>query len=153
VMVWDMGTYHPEGNNDRAKDNALMKKQVAAGNIKVVLAGEKLKGSYHLIEMKGEERQWLLMKGKEQYADKKEFKQLSVLTGRDLDEIAQGNHVWRSNRAKSAAYKKEKKVPKSEQLSSGVSDAAFTAEDLADAKSVKEFPYDWRPQLATLANE
>src|SRR5690606_24828165 len=106
VMVWDNGTYHAEGNEDRSKDNALMKKQVASGNVKVVLNGTKLKGSYHLIEMKGEDRQWLLMKGKDEYADKKDFDPLSVLTGRDLDEIAKGDNVWKSNRQKSEKAEK-----------------------------------------------
>ena len=155
VMVWDIGTYHAEGNDDRAKDNALMKKQVASGNVKVVLNGQKLKGSFHLIEMKGEERQWLLMKGKDEYADKKAFEQLSVLTGRDLDEIAKGDNVWRSNRQKSEKTEK-KENPESEELRPSASPTSadeFTAEDLADAKPLKEFPYDWRPQLATLANE
>ncbi|HEX8561544.1 MAG TPA: DNA ligase D [Flavobacterium sp.] len=157
VMVWDIGTYHPEGNDNRSKDNALMKKQVASGNVKVVLNGSKLKGSYHLVEMKGEERQWLLMKGKDEYADKKEFAQLSVLTNRDLDEISKGDNVWNSNRKKSDEKTKPTKkaaAPKQEKTekTTAVADE-FNADDLADAKRITEFPSDWRPQLATLADK
>ncbi|HEX8270453.1 MAG TPA: DNA ligase D [Flavobacterium sp.] len=156
VMVWDIGTYHAEGNDDRSQDNALMKKQVSSGNVKVVLKGQKLQGSYHLVEMKGEERQWLLMKGKDEFADGKEFDAKSVLSGRDLDEIAKGNNVWHSNRTKTTESPKKTtksvSAPKKERTETTVVDE-FTAEDLADAKLLKEFPVDWRPQLATLADE
>lgn len=161
VMVWDIGTYHAEGNDDRKKDNALMKKMVADGNIKVVLNGSKLRGSYHLVEMKGEERQWLLMKGKDDYADGKDFDQTSVLTGRDLDAISKGDHVWSSNRKKASDSIKPVKAKKAEPeaaqelrtFENHSESAEFTAEDLADAKQIKKFPSDWRPQLATLADE
>ena len=68
VMVWDIGTYHAEGNEDDARDNSLMKKQLRDGNIKVVLEGKKLKGSWHCVMMKGEDRQWLLMKGEDEHS-------------------------------------------------------------------------------------
>ena len=100
VMVWDIGTYHAESNDDIKKDNSLMKKMLREGNIKVVLDGSKLKGSYHCVMMKGEGRQWLLMKGKDEFAGNDvEFNQTSVLTGRDLDEIAKGDSVWQSTKS------------------------------------------------------
>jgi bifunctional non-homologous end joining protein LigD len=153
VMVWDIGTYHAEGNTISSKDNALLKKQLLDGNIKIVLDGGKLKGSWHLVRMKGEERQWLLMKSKDEYAGPKvEYNQLSILTNRDLPEIEKGNAVWHSNRT-SDETKNTSSSKTSKENSSQQQVEAFSAEDLAAAKRIKEFPEDWRPQLATLADE
>lgn len=91
VIVWDHGTYHAEGNEDVSKDNLLMKKQLTEGAIKIVLNGEKLKGVWHMVLMKGDEeaRQWLLMKSKDQFADaQNKFDEKSVLSGKTLDEVA-----------------------------------------------------------------
>lgn len=157
VMVWDTGTYHAEGNDIASKDNALMKKQVRDGNIKIVLEGEKLKGSWHLVRMKDEERQWLLMKSKDKYAGAKvTFDQTSVLTGRELEEIAEAEDdaVWHSNKSVAANVKALEKSRKTTAKSKSVKagDEEFTADDLADAKKAP-FPSDWKPQLATLADE
>ena len=156
VMVWDIGTYHAEGNDDVAKDNALMKKQLRDGNIKVVLEGKKLKGSWHCVMMKGEDRQWLLMKGKDEHSGTKiEYGQTSVLTGRELDEIAQGDQVWHSTKTVDeniAALAKAKKKPAKVKASPSKQTIEFSPEDLKDAERITSFPREWKPQLATLAD-
>ena len=161
VMVWDIGTYHVEGNDDAKKDNALMKRMLREGNIKIVLDGQKVRGSWHLVEMKkdGDKRQWLLMKTKDEFAGKKPFNQLSVLTGRDLDEIAKGDHVWHSNKSVKENLKAlsssedAAKIATENNLRNNNIARQFSAEDLADAKRLKKFPTNWRPQRATLADE
>ncbi|RZJ35916.1 MAG: DNA ligase D [Flavobacterium sp.] len=154
VMVWDIGTYHAEGNEDVSKDNALMKKMLKNGNIKVVLDGKKLQGSWHIVMMKGEDRQWLMMKGKDEFAGHEvEFGQQSVLSGRDLAEIEKGDAVWHSNKSVEEnvkALSKTKLPAKNKKASS--KDADFNAADLADAKKTTSFPKGWKPQLATLAD-
>lgn len=158
VMVWDIGTYHAEGNDDDAKDNALMKKQLREGNIKVELNGTKLKGTWHCVLMKGEDRQWLLMKGKDELAGEKvEYDQTSVLTGRGLEDIAQGDEVWHSNKSVAenvAALADAKKKPAKKKAGTPAKATIdFTPEDLKDAERITHFPRDWKPQLATLADE
>ncbi|GEP51752.1 ATP-dependent DNA ligase [Flavobacterium noncentrifugens] len=158
VMVWDIGTYHAEENDAVSKDNLLMKKQLKSGSIKVVLDGGKLHGSWHLVKMKGENDQWLLMKSKDEFADKKEFDPNSILTGRDFDAIAKGKKVWHRNRESDEKIVEDpilgeiKSDPK-KAVKKLKSNDEFTAEDLADAKKISKFPDDWRPQLATLADE
>ncbi|HLA54670.1 MAG TPA: DNA ligase D [Flavobacterium sp.] len=155
VMVWDIGTYHAEGNDNGSKDNSLMKKMLREGNIKVVLDGGKMHGSWHIVMMKKEDdrRQWLLMKGKDEFAGTKvEFDPNSILTGRDFDAIEKGDSVWHSNRSadenvKSLSTTSKKKTPNTKAVDE------FTAEDLAEARKIKLFPSEWRPQLATLADE
>ena len=85
VMVWDRGTFVPEGH-----DSAL--KQVERGEIKFNLNGEKLKGSFVLVKLKHSEKgnEWLMIKHKDAAEDAHwniEEHDGSVLTGRTLAEI------------------------------------------------------------------
>lgn len=143
VMVWDIGTYTAEDNEDPKKNDALMQKQLNDGNIKIILNGEKLKGAWHLIQMKGEGNAWLLMKHKDEHASAKlKYDVLSVLSSRDLDEISKGDEVWHSN------TKSSQKTAVDNQNSETV----FSKEILAEATRISKFP-DWSPMLATLADE
>lgn len=155
VMVWDIGTFQPEGISQRSKDNATLRKMLREGNIKIILDGQKLKGAWHLVRMKDEERQWLLMKSKDEFSGTTvTYPQTSVLTGRDLDEIASADgDIWNSDESAEANKRRitrNKAAAKIKSVKAG--DDEFTAEDLADAKKA-EFPSDWKPQLATLADE
>ncbi|TRW24413.1 DNA ligase D [Flavobacterium zepuense] len=154
VMVWDTGTYLAEGSDSVAESEKLLRKMHDEGNIKVVMSGKKVNGSYHLVHMHGKDQEWLLMKAKDEYADKKEFDQTSVLAGRTMDDIADDkkSDVWNSNRdeEKKLAGNKDA-IP--EDVGTDSSSPSFTADDVADAKKLKEFPVDWLPQLATLTDE
>lgn len=152
VMVWDTGTFLAEGSEDYAESQKMLRKMLKEGNIKVVLNGSKLKGSYHLVHMKGKDEAWLLMKGKDEYADKKSFDQHSVLTGRTLEEIENDkkSDVWQSNRDEKESTSSKKNILKETETETEI---AFTPQDVADAKHLKEFPDHWLPQLATLTDE
>jgi bifunctional non-homologous end joining protein LigD len=89
VMVWDRGTWVPEGD---------AKKDYARGRLGFTLKGDKLHGSWHLVRTrqgnKGE-KNWLLFKSRDEYARDGENAVLeeapnSVLSGRDLEAIAEG---------------------------------------------------------------
>jgi bifunctional non-homologous end joining protein LigD len=103
VMIWDRGHWHPEGDPHRG-----LKK----GHLDFTLAGEKLRGRWHLVRMHGRpgesKEAWLLIKSKDEEAretsalDILEEKPLSVTTGRSIEEIAAGKgrkRVWHSNRS------------------------------------------------------
>src|ERR1700730_7108985 len=85
VMVWDRGTFAPEGNLDAAQ-------QLKKGEIKFSLTGEKLRGSFVLVKLKRSEKgnEWLMIKHKDAAEDPTwnvDEHDGSVLTGRVLDEI------------------------------------------------------------------
>ncbi|OLC57128.1 MAG: hypothetical protein AUH85_04185 [Chloroflexi bacterium 13_1_40CM_4_68_4] len=84
VMVWDIGTYELEDDEDFA---TAYKK----GRLTFTLHGKKLKGTWSLIRTRGP-RQWLLFKRTDRYASKAvdiiEEKPRSVLTRRLLADIA-----------------------------------------------------------------
>ncbi|HEY3197834.1 MAG TPA: DNA polymerase ligase N-terminal domain-containing protein [Nitrospirales bacterium] len=80
VMIWDRGTYVPE--ND-------MTSGLLNGELKFILNGTKLKGSWVLVRTR--DRQWLLIKHRDQYAATDEITDSSprsVVTQRTLAEIA-----------------------------------------------------------------
>jgi len=88
VMLWDRGTYELVGNESAAA-------QIARGDLKFRLHGEKLKGEFALVLMKGRGKgnEWLLIKKRDADAVEGwdiEQQAWSVLSGRTQQEIAQG---------------------------------------------------------------
>jgi bifunctional non-homologous end joining protein LigD len=57
VVIWDKGTFELQGGNLRN------------GKLDIVFYGKKLKGAFALAKMSGKEKEWLLMKKKDRYAD------------------------------------------------------------------------------------
>ncbi|RZJ72153.1 DNA ligase D [Flavobacterium sp.] len=159
VMVWDIGTYEPEGDFPAAKQMSEMKKMHESGSIKIVLHGEKLKGSWALVQMHGRgENQWLLIKHKDEFSGAKiEYNPYSIISGRDFDEIAKGDEIWTSDRkkdgTKKSAAEQKAALPKAVSEKKSVKKEAFSAQDLASAEKIDKFPTSWSPQLATLADE
>src|SRR5882757_2123499 len=120
VQLWDRGYWAPEGNGDAAA-------MLAAGDLKFVLEGERLHGSWVLVRMKGDRfggkrTNWLLIKHRDEYArpgdnDALLAEDRSVASGRTMAQIAAGkgrgpkpfmlaqtktarpDAVWNSNRA------------------------------------------------------
>ena len=142
VMVWDTGTILAEGYDNAMESNKVLKKQLKEGSIKVVLHGKKLKGSWHLFKMKDKEKEWLLMKGKDKYADPdKVFNENSALTKRTMEQIEHEDD----------SEEDVEKDPKEEPESS--ESLSFSAEDVQMATRIADFPAEWRPQLATLTDK
>ena len=102
VMVWDCGTYEPEGTDDVG---AAIRK----GELKFSLNGMKLKGSWVLVRTR--DRQWLLIKHRDYYTtdeDVTEIAPASILTRRTLAEIAEDE----GGDIKKAATGDPKKIPR-----------------------------------------
>ena len=124
VQLWDRGFWAPEG--DMTPEDALAK-----GDLKFVLAGERLQGSWVLVRIKydrsgGKRTNWLLMKHRDEFARENEApdavltEDRSVASGRSMDKIAAGtgrkpkpfmqaasalaksDAVWETNKGKAA---------------------------------------------------
>src|SRR5579871_250237 len=86
VMLWDRGTYEILGDKTPLE-------QLARGDFKFKLHGEKLKGEFAIVQMKGRGKgnEWLLLKKKDAEArpgwDVEQYA-YSVSTGRTQQEIA-----------------------------------------------------------------
>lgn len=104
VMVWDEGTYHADGETDPVTSRKLLKAGLKKGDLKFVLHGQKLHGSFVLVKTKMSENSWLLIKHRDEYVDEVDVtaQDRSVKTGRSLEEIAkeavEKSKVWQSNR-------------------------------------------------------
>jgi bifunctional non-homologous end joining protein LigD len=107
VMIWDRGTWAPEGDPHKGLEK---------GHLDFTLDGEKLKGKWHLVRMRGrsgEKREnWLLIKAHDdaERSDKDpdilEEEPNSVVSGRSIDQIAKAKgRVWQSNRKETAGAK------------------------------------------------
>jgi bifunctional non-homologous end joining protein LigD len=83
VMVWDQGTYTPEDSDNVAAS-------LENGELKFVLHGQKLRGSWVLVRTRNNNN-WLLIKHRDAYASTDDITRLepqSILSGRSLSEIA-----------------------------------------------------------------
>ncbi|HKD06316.1 MAG TPA: DNA polymerase ligase N-terminal domain-containing protein [Bryobacteraceae bacterium] len=107
VMLWDRGTFELIGEEDGLA-------QIARGDLKFWLHGEKLDGSWALVQMKGRGKgnEWLIIKKKDEGADPSwdiEAHAVSVKTGRTQEEIA-GDLPARKKAAKAAPAKKKRRA-------------------------------------------
>ena len=88
VIVWDQGTYELEGHLDADA-------QLARGELKFILHGKKVRGSFVLVELKNakEKNEWLLIKHRDEFADPLwdvEKHAQSVVSGRTLEDVKLG---------------------------------------------------------------
>jgi len=102
VMLWDRGTYEPEGGGGAA----ALRDGYERGDLKIILHGKRLIGGWALVRMRRDESeraQWLLIKHRDDKADE-DYDVVadvttSVASGRTMDEIAtRKGRVWKSNR-------------------------------------------------------
>ena len=93
VIVWDEGTYHAIGVEDKKESEKLLREGYEKGDFKFYLEGEKLKGEFVLVKMKNRgEKQWLLIKHKDKFISTKDILEddRSVLSDRTIEDIANG---------------------------------------------------------------
>lgn len=82
VIVWDTGDYSINGN---------LEEQFQNGNIKLILHGKKLKGSFHLVRLKNSDKQWLVIKTKDEHCSTEDITTTmpeSVLSGRTSEQMS-----------------------------------------------------------------
>ena len=174
VMVWDVGTWAPlspvpVNGKYVPGTEAEAAEMLAKGDLKFRLNGERLKGDFALIKMKGRRpgskgNEWLMIKKHDQYVvegyDAGEIDE-SVLSHRSMDEIAGDarSREWTRGRPASrgklkAAWladaiakldQKKKQNPRQNQKP--------TAEDTEDAEVTREKSSDGRRKVARTAQK
>jgi bifunctional non-homologous end joining protein LigD len=139
VIVWDRGVYQHPAAKDRKESEKLLLDGLRKGNLKFVLAGEKLQGEFALVKTAMDGKSWLLLKKKDSHATKEDVlaKNRSVVSHKTLEEISEANPK------KSSRQKTINQIHLRE---------AMESEDLNDAP-VKPMPHGIKPMLATLVKE
>ena len=79
VMLWDRGTF--------AAADGDAKRALSDGKVNIELRGEKLRGEWTLVRLRGTTNQWLLIKTGKALRPKTPSWERSVATGRTLEEI------------------------------------------------------------------
>ncbi|HEV8530620.1 MAG TPA: DNA ligase D [Methylomirabilota bacterium] len=159
VLLWDRGTWEPVGDPHQA---------YRAGNLKFVLKGEKLRGGWALVRIRGGRRgddsgrSWLLIKERDaearsgRSANVVELKPKSVLTGRTLEEIAAAeDRVWHSDGdggKKTATPRKPPAAPRPAPARRSRGHAPVSVADVPGARHAA-LPKFVPPQLATLVSQ
>ena len=92
VIVWDRGTYEPlEPARSKTEKQKLLTRDFEKGSLKFRMDGEKLKGEFALVKMKGREADsWLLIKHRDEFASNEDIAEMdtSVVSGKTLQEVA-----------------------------------------------------------------
>jgi bifunctional non-homologous end joining protein LigD len=102
VIVWDRGHWEPDGDPRQA---------LTKGKLEFVLDGERLRGAWRLLQLRGREggRNWLLVKRNDETAQpSRDFDVTaahpdSVVTGRTLEELATNGHASAPKKARKTA--------------------------------------------------
>ncbi len=143
VEIWDEGTYEAANKLNAKKDETILLNELAAGSIKIILHGKKLKGEFALVRLKSsdEENAWLLIKHKDQYA---------VTESYNAEEHTKTNSkVTKAVIAKKAKNNSKNKSSPAEQ-STGKSNSVKSRKNfssyLSNAKKLEKYI---RPMLAT----
>jgi bifunctional non-homologous end joining protein LigD len=114
VMVWDEGSYEAMGYEDRPvkEQEKILLNELKKGDVKIVMHGEKIKGAYALVKMKGRgDRSWLLIKKQDDEVSENDItkKDKSVKTSRTMTQIAGKNDTLKKPAKKKAALASVKK--------------------------------------------
>lgn len=157
VMLWDRGWWAPEPGFD-------LQKGLKRGEIKLVFAGERMKGGWVLVRIKndrtgGKRENWLLIKhrdafAKDEDADFLDTSAVSIASGRTMEQIAAGQ-----GRAPTPFMTKEGQPPDavwntagSPPPAEGKKAAPVRAKPRAKAKPVAALPTFIPPQLCKLVD-
>ncbi|MFA5948777.1 MAG: DNA ligase D [Hyphomicrobium sp.] len=147
VMLWDRGTWEPEGDPHLALESGLLKFE---------LCGERLRGGFALVRLGKKPRDmrenWLLIKERDAYAerdgDAAERWRSSVATGRQMEGITAGQMV------PAQGVKRGRRTPRRsrQKTAAGGTESRDGDHDRSSARQLRP-PAFVTPQLATLASE
>jgi bifunctional non-homologous end joining protein LigD len=166
VIIWDRGTYEPlEAAGSKAEAEKILRRDYEKGSLKFILHGEKVKGEFALVRMKGREKNsWLLIKHRDEFAtdDDVTEQDASVVSGKTIEQLSnfEGAATWKSNRA---SAKRARKTPAGKTpMKRTVTPASRKKKASPDvekllaklkAKKKSNIPADIKPMLATLVDK
>jgi bifunctional non-homologous end joining protein LigD len=155
VIVWDEGTYEPIEpiKGKKAQEKALLK-QLASGQLKIKLHGEKLNGEFALVKTHGMgENAWLMIKHKDEFATSEDVtkQEKSILSGKTIETMAKTSEkVWQHGHEEDVVPEKE--LAEQVETTEPETEKADVAKILKSAPRSK-VPANIKPMKATLVDE
>ena len=73
VQVWDKGLFFPVDKNLEKISEKEALKSLDEGELKIFLKGKKIEGGFVLVRLKKDDKNWLLIKHKDEYAVNKKY--------------------------------------------------------------------------------
>ena len=73
VEIWDNGLFIPVDEEENPIIEKAALKAISQGELKFVIRGKKIGGGFVLVRLKKDEKNWLLIKHKDEYATDKDF--------------------------------------------------------------------------------
>src|SRR5258705_8224849 len=73
VEIWDKGVFFPIDKEHQKITEQQALTALKKGELKILLKGNKLEGEFVLVRLKQDEKNWLLIKHKDEYAVKKKY--------------------------------------------------------------------------------
>ncbi|ANE50657.1 DNA ligase D [Flavisolibacter tropicus] len=169
VIVWDEGYYTPVAGEQlsRKEQEQILLKELEMGSLKFILYGKKLNGVYTLRRMrKGEEKAWLLIKSKDEYAtdDDVTAQEASVKSGKTLADIAakKGVKLNHPKEQNATQQKGAKKAITAVKTAAGAKKISLTKragvlspllKSYKDLIQAQPMPANIKPAFATLVDE
>ncbi|MBA3857403.1 MAG: hypothetical protein C0507_10890 [Cyanobacteria bacterium PR.3.49] len=160
VIIWDRGIYSPDEDeeyswDDKEDANARMRKGLKRGKLSFYLKGEKLEGSWTLVRLHGKEKEWLLIKHRDDFEDGETDiteQDASVVSGKTLADMQKNGaeRIWTRKGAQKADPKTTGKSVKKPAKSTANSKTELS--DLLQSAKSGAFPKQVSPMLATLAD-
>lgn len=110
VQVWDHGYYIPVNAAIEPITEKEALKWLEKGELKFVIKGSKLSGEFVLVRLKRDEKNWLLIKHKDEYAVKTKYDAEKLIKGQSKKDVFEKGAVVRSTTkaAAKSALKSEK---------------------------------------------
>ncbi|HEY4289930.1 MAG TPA: DNA polymerase ligase N-terminal domain-containing protein [Puia sp.] len=168
VIVWDYGTYTPiEPVRSKKEAEKLLLKQLAAGSVKIVLNGKKVKGEFALVHTKGRgDSAWLLIKHRDKFARETDItsKDKSVISGKTIAKMerkpdrvygqkASGVQKKAAAPVKAKAKAELKEATAAPKAKRPVKKKAPSIAKLPDGAIKRTMPKTVSPMLATLVDK
>src|SRR5262249_5459420 len=131
-LIWDAGNYDPKNDADPLR-------QLKEGKLSFELHGDKLRGEFNLIRMKGRDDQWLLVKSDDEFAQSNWSLKLRLETGDRIEETGKETGMARKKKREGGARQPVKKFrAKAKQGSRAIAASrAFRAKELTDDVDLK----------------
>ena len=73
VEIWDEGFYFPVDEDHQPISESQATKNLDKGELKVLMAGTHLQGEFVLVRLKKDDKNWLLIKHKDDYSSEDEY--------------------------------------------------------------------------------